>query len=260
MELPQIPGIRFTRSLIYRRPLQLAHSLCWRPGNLGLVPNARGFSWNSALSELDGRKRAAAVRKHWVKMEETFNVLLDTAFQAYRDDLASALTQLLDVPIQGLEHLDLVVDPKIKSHVGRPDTVLLDPESRSLIFIEIKLSARYTFDQHLKYLTLDVLADGYKTYNLLLSHKPTYLKSSRGMGKCAKSDTEYGRVDLRHSSSVAAEVGRRARAVTNGSSRTIALERYPFFFASWDSFAKRLPNGLLRENVIDLVQEATTAD
>lgn len=257
MDLPKIPGVTITRSLIYRRPLGLAHSLCWRRTNLGLMSSEK-FQWNPAIGKIeDGRERADAVRAHWISMEEPFNVLLDTAFQAYRDDLATALGLLFNTRLEVLEHLEVVVDRALKRELGRPDTVLIDCHNKTLVFIEMKLGSKYEYKQHVKYLTLNALVPDFRTFTLVLAPGPRFGKASKNMSEAVRNDPDYGQVELRYATGAAEQIAIRLKKITKLETKVPRLERFPLYFASWKQFARHLPEGLLRENVVEMVDQAT---
>lgn len=145
----------------------------------------------------------------------------------------------------------------LPSELGRPDTVLIDCYNKALVFIEMKLGSKYEYKQHLKYLTLNALVPDFRTFTLVLAPGPRFGKASRDMSEAVRNDPDYGRVELSYSAWAAEQIAIRLKKITKLETKVPRLERFPLYFASWKQFTDHLPKGLLRENVVEVVDQAT---
>jgi hypothetical protein len=317
MILRQAHGITVSKSLIYMRPLALVHSLCWTPENLSLKrwhvvrgkefktkTDAKAYAKKLGLGEADvsshfrwagraekivGRERATFLREHeegWPGREEIANILLDTAFQAYPEQLTGPLGDLIGAPCGDLELVEFKVGKDMvgsdagktkkidtKSLAGNPDTVLLDRTNKRLIFLEMKVAnktTRYTLDQHIKYLTLNVLIrqsglfPEFRTANLLLAPGATYLKNAPELEQVIESVEPSGFIKFNYrgadasafkpvgQKSIQMLVDARIRSIVGSATVSLNVGEIPFHFATWETFIGKLGHGKLAENMESL--------
>ena len=229
-------GLTISRSFIFDRALDIIPRLCWKPEDIGLtrVHIVAGekfiskkkadafaasheipldditsyFEWLEDLSGLNGVERESILRNtYWPRREQIANSMFDAVLQAYTDELLPLFSRITNTPIADLEYVEVSTTNTIRKYTGQPDTVLIDVTNKNIILIEIKIgskSTKYTLDQHIKYIGLNVLLNSpnlfpdYRIHNILLASKPEFLANTDGLDSLKPMMTKNNYVHLNY--------------------------------------------------------------
>ena len=212
-------GLTLSRSFIFDRVLDTIPRLCWKPEDMGLtrvhiVQNTQFtskkkakafaehqgipldeitgyFGWVNDLCGMEGVKRENFLRNsYWPRREQIANSMFDAVLQAYTSELIPLFSELTDTAIGNLEYVESNTTNVIRKYTGQPDTVLIDETNKNIILIEIKIggkTTKYTLDQHIKYIGLNVLLNttdllpSYRIHNILLAPEPEFASNTHGL-------------------------------------------------------------------------------
>jgi hypothetical protein len=206
-------GLTISRSFVFERVLEVAGRLCWNPADIGLtrVHTIAGeqfrtrkgaerfaadsgrsdeeitfaFDWLEPMAEMQGVERETYLQSvYWPRREQMTNILVDTALQSHPVDASELIQALLGIESDCFEFMVCKTNNTIRALTGQPDIVFVDQSEKNVVLCEIKIGAtqaRYSLDQHLKYLTLarllraDELFPDANIHVLLFAADPMFL-------------------------------------------------------------------------------------
>jgi len=299
-------GITISESYIFERILDMTNRLCWKPEDMGLSKvhfvdgekfpswkaacvdaKSRGyprstissfFEWLPECDEIQGIERQKFLaNEYWPKREQIANMLFDSVVQSETNELIPVLQEIFNVSIGSLEFVDLITTNNIRQYTGQPDTVLIDRNKKQLFLMEIKVfgkATKYTLDQHIKYIGLNValrgedLFPGYLTHNLLLAPEVEFIDNTKGLEKLKpvlsrtkevefdNSCLEIGHLKPTGSTSISELIVRRFRAVSGFESTSIVEDctNHKLHFRSWHDFIGNLEEGNFKYNLLPLLR------
>jgi len=299
-------GITISESYIFERVLDMSNRLCWKPEDMGLTKvhflggerfssrkkagaaaKLKGcsetsissfFEWLPECDDLQGIARQQfLVNEYWPRREQIANMLFDSVVQSHTNELIPVFQEIFDVDIGTLEFVDLVTTNNIRKYTGQPDTVLIDHNKKQIFLLEIKVfgkATKYTLDQLMKYIGLNVvlrgeeLFSGYLIHNLLLGPESSFFDNTKGLESLNPDLTENDRVifdymqpKIAHLKPVGATtinelIVKRCSAISEFRSATIADDcaNFKLYFKNWHNLIENLEAGDLKYNLLPLLK------
>jgi hypothetical protein len=286
-------GIKITKSLISERPLEVLRNLVWNCRDLGLdtihfvkrgesylhtnssskavekeikaEPNLSSetyYTWTGEFKKVKGVKRLELLKSYLpANKEQISNIMVNTAFQAYPYQVATLFSRVLSTDFKKLELLDIEIQNIPRACVGDPDILLIDTETKKLLFVEMKIfnsSHKYSYDQHLKYMTLNkVLSNSsefsdYTFENIMLGGRDDLEKNFYNLND-SKLDIDNSNVKFifKDNLTIQSEISSRMEKVTSEkvelSSDVVDLS---FKFTSWNQLPEMIDDCELKENLV----------
>ena len=299
-------GLTISESYIFERILDMTNRLCWKPEDMGLskvhfvdgekfssrkaactVAKSKNcpeasissfFEWLPECDEIQGIERQKFLaNEYWPKREQIANMLFDSVVQSQTKELIPVFQEIFDVSIGSLEFVDLVTTNNIRKYTGQPDTTLIDRNKKQLFLLEIKVygkTTKYTLDQHIKYIGLNValrgedLFPGYLIHNLLLAPEVEFINNTKGLEKLKPvlsrnkevkfdySCPEIGHLKPTGSATISELIVQRFSAVSGFESTSIVDDctNYKLHFRSWHDFIGNLEEGNFKYNLLPLLR------
>jgi len=299
-------GITVTESYIFERLLDMSNRLCWKPEDMGLskvhfldgerfssrkaASNAarlKGssessissfFEWLPECDEMQGIERQKFLaNEYWPRREQIANMLFDSVVQSHTKELIPSFQEIFGISIDSLEFIDLVTTNSIRKCTGQPDTVLIDRNKKQIFLIEIKIfgkTTKYTLDQHIKYIGLNIALKGkelfpdYLVHNLLLGPEPNFFKNTKGLESLRPSLIgnnqvvfDYSQPEITHlkpigSSTVNELIKHRFSSISDFNLETAPVDHdnFKLFFRSWHDLIGNVQEGKLKHDLLPLLK------
>jgi len=300
-------GVEVRPTMIHERTLELAHKLCWNSEDLGIsrvhIVDGQSFRSRSALEKhcrahglnpSDARyffdwlppvkqhsgvaRQTYLVEEHWCNREQVINILVDTAMQAYLDETRLMLSRITGADFNNAQLVKFRIVNRARQYTGDPDTVFIDPISKNIALIEIKIgtsSTKYSIDQNVKYLTLaqllkcETFFPGYTVHMALFGPHASFAMNTHHPHLLGPTSDSQGVISFTHSAEALSDLrptkiaeirsllAARLKLISGGAiAKKIEAESSieTLLFYAWPEIARRCPAGLLVKNLQALMK------
>ncbi len=293
-------GLEVRETLIFERTLELSKKLCWNSEDLGIarvrIHDGKRFSskaeltryckehhqslptqddyyfdWLDPLKKPTGRARAKMLHHYWCNREQVFNILFDTAMQAYSDEGRTLLSSITGVDLRNADLVKFKTSKHASPYTGDPDSVFIDLHSKRIVLVEIKIggsaaTTKYSFEQSVKYETLAALLrsesffPGFHVHKILIAPESSFSDNTLDADHLGFSCDTEGNVLFSYDAKALAKIKptgcrdfgelipRRLQELSKGGIDPESIENLDkpgVIFFSWNDIVERCSPGLL---------------